>query len=140
MARKPKAPKKSAVGDNSLNPTVLRSVLSKHDGIKEQMASEKGSFMKKMQGLQADLKDCLSEAKKLGIPLKPLKTSINIRDLGRKIVKEQEGLEPEDAKHVGLIIDAMREFEAMMDPTPTLAANDDGVADDLAGGDDSLEA
>ncbi len=144
MARRPRSSKKAqdAAGavarSNGLSGDLVKSYIERWDALDQELASEKGSFMKKAKTIAEGRKELLSEAKTRGINPKALRSEIKCRSLSNKIQAERASLEAEDAEQAELIRSAI---DALNTPVtaPTSAEKreeDSGLADTLTGDDE----
>jgi len=110
MARGRKKTALKVVSSNGFDPDVLRELVGRLDEIDAAKLSEKGKFMKRMRELNDDVKDVFKEAKARGIPTKPLRAELKVRDLLRKASDTREALEAEDAEQATLIAEALGDY------------------------------
>lgn len=76
---------KTKAGSNGFDVDVLNSLVGRIEGIKDDIATEKGESMQRCKSMHKDIKDVYKEAKVRGIPPKPLKQAIEARELNRRI-------------------------------------------------------
>lgn len=101
---------------NGIAPETIREYVERWDSLSEELASEKGSFMKKAQRIAEDKKELLKEAKTRGLDPKALRSEIKCRDLAGKIAAERGSLEGESAEQAELIRKAILLLETPLTP------------------------
>ena len=103
----------SAKPTNGFDRDQLKSYISRVENIKDEIASETGSFMSSIKAMREDIKDILTEAKDKGIPVKALKAELKLRDLDREKTKVVSGLEQDDAETLDQIRAALGDFSSL---------------------------
>jgi uncharacterized protein (UPF0335 family) len=98
---------------NGFKPEDLKSYINRVENVKRDIASKTGSFMKEIRDLRDDIKDILTEAKENGVPVKPLKAELKLRDLDREKEKIVENLEEDDAETLEQIRFALGDYASL---------------------------
>jgi len=95
---------------NEFDPDVLREIVKKYDELNEELASEKGAFMKRARTIGDRRKNLLVEAKQRGIPTGILTKTLKVRDHIHKAQGIRDDLEPDDQHQFDTMAKALGGF------------------------------
>ncbi|MFC5509324.1 hypothetical protein [Bosea massiliensis] len=143
MARRPRASKAAAAAgavakSNGISADLIKEYIERFDALEQELASEKGKFMKKAKDIAEARKELFTEGKTRGINPKALKTEMKCSRLSAKILAERNALEGEDAEQAELIRNAIIAINTPLEPETAdeKKAADASLADSLTGDDE----
>jgi predicted KAP-like P-loop ATPase len=100
-----------AVAINGYDPDVVSNIVSKLEGLHDELASERGEYMQRCRVIRGNIADVLQAAKdEDGISKKALKLVIKERQLEAKLADLRDDLEPDDGAAYQHLVAALGEF------------------------------
>lgn len=93
-----------------MNAKKAESFVKRVESIMDEIASERGKYMKRCRELRDDIKDILGEAKASGIPSKALRGILTYRDLEKKQQALSDGLDLDEQSAFEQMIEKLGDF------------------------------
>lgn len=91
----------------------MREYIEEIEGIKDDIESETGAFMKRIKDKKTEIKNLIADAKNEGIPTKAFRAELKLREFDRKKDKVVAGLEDGDADELDMIREALGDFASL---------------------------
>jgi uncharacterized protein (UPF0335 family) len=91
---------------HEFDPELVQSILAKIDNLKADLLRERGSSMSRCRGIHESIQNTYKEAKARGIPTRPLRALVKIREREEANRQQYSELEPDDQTAVSLLATA----------------------------------
>jgi uncharacterized protein (UPF0335 family) len=98
------------MGHNAFGPDVARQFVERIERLLDDLASEKGEYMRRAKTIREDIALALDDAKAAGVPKKELKAVIKTRDLEMRAAAIREDLEGDAQETYDMIRAALGDF------------------------------
>lgn len=97
----------SAIRGNGYDPAILEKFVDRIENLIDNIASERGTSMKRCKVIHNDIKEVYKEARAAGVTKKSLAQVIVTRELRRKLDDAQNTLEGEDQESYEQMLSAL---------------------------------